>query len=511
MALEKEKEAPQITQAEEIKENSKFWFFKVVKGGDLEWKIDHRKFIEYLIKSGFRRFDINDDFIFVKIKQRIIYEVTITRVQDEVIQYIKTLEENDLDGISIEELLSKFYTSPATYFNRIKLSMLGIEKNLKLNTDTKDSGFIFYSNCFVKCTAAGYRDYPYTELYGHVFRNQIKQRKFNTCSPEGMFKQFVFNISGKNEQRFEALQTMIGSLLHSFYETKMKAVNLTDSTISDNAEGRTGKTLLGRAISYIKNVCEISGKDFDPTNKHKYSTAKLDTQIVFLNDLRKRFDFESLFNDISDAITVDQKNMQPFTIRAKMLIAANDTFRIEGASAKDRVIEFELADHYSADFSPQDEFGVWFFRDWTENDWLSFDNFMMGCLTLYLKNGVIEADSINLDKRKQIQYTNSDVVEFLDEKIKKGELRCGIDYDKSLLHVEFIQQYPDYSNDKWLKASGNFTRYLKTYASYSPELRGTMKERRSAGKSYIRWEKIGDQQTDIFSQKQDNQLNGLPF
>jgi len=498
MALEKEIEAPLIKKAEGTKENIKFWFFKVVnKSGELEWKIDHRKFILHLLKSGFRRFDINDDFIFVKIRHRIIHEVTITSIQDEVIHYIETLSQNELDGITTEELLSKFYTSPAIYFNRIKLSMLGAEKNLKLITDTKDSGFIFYSNCFVKCTASGYQAYAYTELYGHVFRDQIKQRRFNTFSPEGMFKQFVFNISGKNEQRFEALKTMIGYLLHSFYETKMKAVNLTDSTISDNAEGRTGKTLLGRAISYIKNVCEISGKDFDPTNKHKYSTAKLDTQIVFLNDLRKRFDFESLFNDISDAITVDQKNLQPFTIRAKMLIAANDTFRVEGASAKDRVIEFELANHYSADFSPQDEFGVWFFRDWDEDEWLSFDNFMMGCLTLYLKNGVVEADSINLEKRKQIQHTNSDVVEFLDEKIKNGELRCGTDYDKNSLHIEFIKKYPDYINDKWLKSTANFTKYLKTYASYSSELRGQMKERRSDGKSLIRWERQVNKQADL--------------
>ena len=81
MALEKEIEAPQIKKAEAKKENIKFWFFKVVnKSGELEWKIDHRKFILHLLKSGFRRFDINDDFIFVKIRHRIIHEVTITSI-----------------------------------------------------------------------------------------------------------------------------------------------------------------------------------------------------------------------------------------------------------------------------------------------------------------------------------------------------------------------------------------------------------------------------------------------
>lgn len=472
------------------KKDSDFWFSRVLnKSGEIEWKIDHRKFIEHLLASGFRRFDISDNFIFIKIKDRIIDEVTITRIQDEVIKHIKALSKNGLGEISREELLSKFYISPGIYFNRIKLSMLGLEDNLTLNADTKDSGFIFYANCFVKCTSYGYETHPYEELDGYVFRNQIKNRNFRRFSSKGMFEKFVFNIADKNDQRFLALQTMIGYLLHSYYETKMKAVNLTDSSISENAEGRTGKTLLGRATAHIKNVCEISGKDFDPTNKHKYSTAKLDTQIIFLNDLKKRFDFESLFNDISDSITIDCKNMQPFTIRAKMLIASNDTFRIEGASAKDRVIEFELANHYSLEFSPEDEFGVWFFRDWDENEWLSFDNFMVGCLSLYLKHGVIEAESINLNKRKQIQHTNIDVVEFLDEKIKNGELRRGTDYDKSLLHSEFLQKYPDYTNDHSLKRTSNFTKYLKTYATYSTELGGSTKERRSDGRSLILFEK----------------------
>jgi len=63
--------------------------------------------------------------------------------------------------------------------------------------------------------------------------------------------------------------------------------------------------------------------------------------------------------------------------------------------------------------------------------------------------------------------------------------------------VEFIKKYPDYINDKWLKSTANFTKYLKTYASYSSELRGQMKERRSDGKSLIRWERQVNKQADL--------------
>lgn len=502
-------ETETLTAIEQAKNEAKnpnadyqvFWFFEIVSKGDLKWKIDHLKLIGFLRSIGYRRFDIGKDFIFTQIIDRVIDEVTVTQIQDMVMDYIERLpyfmnEDEELQhesGITRNQLLSKFYTSPAIYFNERKLSTLGVEPGLQMNFDTKDSSFIYYENGFVKCSSDGYRLHPYKELDGYIFKNQIKNRNFKKHSPEGMFRQFVFNVAGQNEQRFLALQTMIGYLLHGFFETKMKAVNLTDSSISDVAEGRTGKTLLGKGISQIKNACEIPGKDFDPTNKHKYATASLDTQIIFLNDLRKKFNFESLFNDISEAITVDRKNLQPFQIRVKMLIAANDTFRIEGASAKDRVIEFELSEHYHAEFSPAEEFGCWFFTDWDQDEWLSFDNFMMDCIVQYLNKGVVEAPPINLDKRKQIQHTNRDFVEFMEDKIKSGEIKKGIDYDKRELHEQFLESYPEYKEDRWLKRTSNFVKYLKTFASFSEVLKGKISERKSNGLSFIKFKKIEDE------------------
>ncbi len=338
-----------------------FWYSELAnKSGDKRWKIDHRKLIGFIHKNGFRRFDIGTEYIFVRIRNKVIEEVQVTTIQDEVMKYVNDVPVEKLtkSGISKTELVGKFYTSPAIFFNERKLSLLGTENGMIFNSDTKEACFIYYLNGFVKCTSDGYELQNYKYLDRHIFRNQVKDREFQQHSSEGMFSTFVYNISEKNDIRFEALQTMIGYLQHGYFNTKMKAVNLTDSSISDVAEGRTGKTLLGYAIAKIKNLCEIPGKDFDPANKHKYATASLDTQIVFLNDLRKHFNFESLFNDISDSITVDRKNLQPFQIKVKMLISSNSTFRVEGASAKDRVMEFELSDHYSNKFSPKDEFNV---------------------------------------------------------------------------------------------------------------------------------------------------------
>lgn len=401
-----------------------FWFSEPSSRGP-KWKVDHRKFIGYLQSQGFRRFDIGKDYIFIGMDEKVIDEVTITYIQDEIIKYINELDKEILEetGIERETLLYKFYASPGTYFNERKLSMLGPEPDLTFNKDTKEHCFIYYQNGFVRCSADGYQLQPYSKLDNYIFKNQLKDRKFEKHSADGIFKKFVLNIAGQDETRFLALRTMIGYLLHGY--------------------------------------------------------------------------FENLFNDISDSITVDRKNMQPFSIRAKMLISANDTFRVEGSSAKDHVIEYELSDHYSADYSPQDEFGLWFFTDWSENEWLSFDNFMMESICLYLKHGVIEAPSINLEKRKKIQHTNIDFVSFMDEKIEKGEIKRGFDYNKQQLHSEFLDNFPEYREDRWLKRSANFTKWLKIYASYSSELKVKITERRSNNENLIRFELTKNEQPQL--------------
>lgn len=474
--------------------SKKFWYAELDKEGNYKsCKIDHKKYIEFIHSLGYRRFDQGNDFFFVRIKNKVIEEVKKHRIKDEVIHYIEKLPEEFLKNskVSRHDLLAKFYTSPAIYFSELKFSLLMPEVDLILNEDTKGESFIYYQNGFVACTASGYELKPYNLLNRHIWKNQIKEREFFKYSREGMFAKFVFNISGQKEDRYAALKTLIGYCLHSYYESKLKAINLTDSTISDVAEGRTGKTLLGRGIEKIKNLCEISGKDFDPTNKHKYQDCRLDTQIVFLNDIKKNFRFENLFNDISDHITVDQKNLQPFNIKAKMLISSNDTFRAEGASAKDRLIEFELSEHYNNDYSPADEFGQWFFTEWSSEEWSSFDNFMMSCISDYLKLGVVEAKSINLGKRKQIEHTNKEFVAWMDEKIETGYIKPEFDYDKKDLHNEFLEAYPEYKEEKWLKRQSNFSKYLKTYAANSETLSNKVDERRTNGKDFIKFHEHG--------------------
>ncbi|MFW5871611.1 MAG: hypothetical protein ACOCUT_00745, partial [bacterium] len=149
-----------------------------------------------------------------------------------------------------------------------------------------------------------------------------------------------------------------------------------------------------------------------------------------------------------------------------------------GASARDRIVEFELAQHYSDQFSPEQEFKQWFFVDWKEKEWQAFDNFMVECIRLFLEHGLLTPKSLNLENRKLLNETNQDFVDFIESRLVHNPAQVeneldgkvyicpGIAFCKKSLHTNFLQEYPEYESDKYLKKQQIFTRWLKAFAGY---------------------------------------------
>ncbi|HEY1037760.1 MAG TPA: DUF6371 domain-containing protein, partial [Bacteroidia bacterium] len=471
---------PEIISKDKLKDESLLVpFYKPVFKFDKETDkrtigdviINYRAWTELLLSFGFRRFDLeNMEYVFVKIDKQVIAEVTITQIQDFFINYLNQLPAQLPDGVFREMLLDKFYKNPAHYFCESRLSLLKNETIFQFNKDTKEAAFIYFNNGFVKVNKEGWKLFDYTQLSGYIWKNQIIDREFShvdlgELGGDNMpyFAKFMFQISGRNMERLTALCSIIGYNLHSYFETKLKATVLTDSSISEDAEGRTGKTLLTKCFEKIKRYIEIPGKEFDPSEKYKYSKCALDTQIVHINDAKQYFNFEVLYNDITEGITVDKKNKHPFNIRVKIILSTNKTVKIDGASSKDRSIEFELADHYNEKYSPKDEFEHWFFTDWNKEEWNLFDNFMMYCLNVYFNFSLIQPKELNLSKRKLLDHTCQEFVEFMaGETIKFGER-----YDRKEMHDRFLNAYPDMKDDKYRKQLKVFTNWLVMYSEYT--------------------------------------------
>jgi hypothetical protein len=180
-----------------------------------------------------------------------------------------------------------------------------------------------------------------------------------------------------------------------------------------------------------------------------------------LNDITKHFELESVYNDITENISIEGKNKKPFHIIVKMIICSNRPLEVNSGSDKDRVVEFEFSDFFSEKLSPQDHFGQWFFTDWNSLEWHRFDNFMLECVQMYLSRGIISPTNENLSKRKLVNQTNEDFLTFMEMK----DIKPNFEYDKKALFNDFKNAYPDWNNSKF--SQRRFTAWLRIFGQFS--------------------------------------------
>ena len=100
------------------------------------------------------------------------------------------------------------------------------------------------------------------------------------------------------------------------------------------------------------------------------------------------------------------------------------------------------------------------FSDWSESEWLKFDNFMINCVQYYLKNGLVKHDFNNLEVRKFIKETSFEFYEWSQD---TENMPMNIRLDKAELFTKFCNEYQDYK--KWLSQK-KFTQWLEGFGKY---------------------------------------------
>lgn len=486
-------------------------FYKAVfKAGEIvDVVIVNVKYIELLYSWGYRRYDIGEEFVFIKITDNVIKKVTNQQILDELIDHINSLpEEIEDEGnnkIKKHLLKEKIFKSPQNYNSDQKLAQLKNKEELILNLDTKNECFIYFKNGFVLCTKDSWDLKPYSDLTNYIWENQIIKRDFvkehiegNNIKSLSVFARFMYNASGNkiapdlHQRRFESLCSIAGYMLSSFMDIKLKAMIFTDSTIDEAANGRTGKTLFGEMFSHLKSFTEIPGKEFDPRDKNKYDLVEADTQVVFINDAKKNLPFELLYNDITEGMKVRKLYKTPFVLKTKVCISTNKTIKIEGGSSEDRCIEFEFSDYYKPGFGPDNEFGHRFFTEWDDYQWTQFYNFMMFCLSLYIGCGIIKPENINLNRRKLLDGTNPDFVYFMDKKTgiisedtNTKLIPSGEEFSKHEFYSEFLIENPEYSEPQNKMNLTKFTKWVQAYVKFDKRF-GEYADRRSGSNSWYK-------------------------
>lgn len=373
------------------------------------------------------------------------------------------------------DVLEVFTKGVNTYTTAKKLEFLPTVKSIS-DKDPKDCAWFYYMNTAVKVSASCITIIPYSSLTHPIWKNRILNRDFVLpSSSQGQFFRFMFLISKQDSDRFLALQTDLGYLLHRYNDPSLpKAIILYDEKISidGSANGGTGKGLLAQAIGYCKSLEVIDGQQIKGESRFKNQRFDITTDVILFDDVTKKFSLDDFKSMTTTGLTIEKKGKDeihlPFKDAPKIMVTSNYTVSGPGGVTDSRRrCEFEVANYFDDIRTPIDEFGNLFFDEWNEDEWNRFDLLMMENAQAFLLNGLIEATPISLVNNNLICCTNPEFRMF-----SKRDFTTDQWLDKDLLFSKFKSEYPIHIGlsphlfTKWIKEYGKI--YGLLYDSKNP-------------------------------------------
>mgnify|MGYP003636206648 FL=1 len=431
-------------------------------------KIVHILFKTFLEENGFYKFcpEGNKNYVFVKVTNNLIDHTSEKEIKDFILNHLI-----QLDDLSIYN----YFADHVRYFKEDFLTLLATI-DIYFIEDTKDVSYLYYRNCAVKITNHSVEPIDYIDLGGYVWKDHVIDRKFTICESNSVYGKFISRICGDDISRVKTMESTIGFMMHGYKNLSYcPAVILNDEIISDNPEGGTGKGLFMNALSQMKKLVVIDGKQFAFERSFPYQLVSADTQILCFDDVKKHFDFERLFSVVTEGLTLEKKNKDavkiPFSKSPKIAITTNYAIKGSGNSFARRKWEIELHQHFNKDHTPLDEFGKHFFADWNDDEWCNFDNYMVSCISNYLSTGLVKSQFVNLKTRQLSAETSHDFIEWcglVEGHIKNSSLEIGAKLMKQDLYFDFIGEYPDYApKAKMTISRTRFYKWLVSYALYT--------------------------------------------
>lgn len=385
--------------------------------------------------------------------------------------FLKIVYENDIKDFVLNfieestfpEMVAVYnhVTGNLKYFQRNYLSLL-CSKEIKTMKDSAEICYLFYKNGVLKIDKQGKELLPYESIDLCVWEGQIIKRDYlQSDHHDCEYRTFIWNISGQNRAKYKAFQTVIGYLMHSYKtNSNNKAIIFNDEIISENPNGRSGKGLFWNALKNLKKVQDLDGKLFDFGKSFPYQSVSTDCQILVFDDVKKNFQFESLFSVITEGISIEYKGKDaiklPVTESPKIIITTNYTIQGDSASFNARKYEVEMSSHYNEKYTPKDEFKHELFTDWDDKEWAKFDSYMAECVSIYLRLGLVEMPTVNLEYRKITNEIGSECFNFFENVGRNEWLKTKELFD------EFLINYPE--KKKFFtqnKLTSNFKKYAK--------------------------------------------------
>lgn len=293
----------------------------------------------------------------------------------------------------------------------------------------------------------------------------------------------------------------IGYLMHRYkQESRAWAPFVMDNVIgdSDQCNGRSGKSLMFRALGHFTKMLKLSGRNpkfFD--NQFCFEMVNRHQTFVVIDDCDKYLPFRQFYDNITSDITINAKNVKSYNLNymeaPKFVFTTNYVPRDFDTSSVARMLFVVFSDYYHVktdenDYletrSVHDDFGKDLFSSaYTEKEWEADINFVMQCVRFYLSVArqpvKIQPRLENIIFRRHIQEMSEGFRDWAESFFSVDENGQGENLNKKLVKAEIFEAYKRHSG-QFKVTMPKFTRNLKSFCftcdyidSYNPpELTG---------------------------------------
>jgi DNA primase len=513
--MRKFNEQGKLEMAQQLFKEEQFWDEQEKESRDGSIKktlvFDYVNAMNFLQRRGFYRYEMRSgEKVLIQIENRVLKGIDHTDVKDYTKNFCREFKRLDV--------LNMLMRGGPQYLGPEKLSNLDLNRP-PVERATPEKQCLFFRDKIWEITAEGIKELNYGQFTEFVWTEKIIKHNAKLLPPllevtpltpelrkklpEGYdeietgkffidysaesknshFLSFLLNASnfvwrktkegkeiGLDEQFLNARHivnklTAIGYLLHDYKDdNELKAIIAMDGRLSEvgASNGRSGKSLMGVALSHMLPQVVIDGKNKKlDDDSFRYHEVTEKTKNLFFDDVRANFDFESLFQVITGAMTVNQKSGLRFTLRKeespKILVTTNHAINGIGSSFNDRQSYVVFSDFYNDDWKPVNDFGCAFFSEWDAEQWNLFYNLMATALMLYFRSkqngwsgtkrlGIVPPPMEDVEKRKLRQtmgenfLTWADAYFFWDDKNKAGNLNQRL--LRKELNDDFLNENP---------------------------------------------------------------------
>lgn len=280
------------------------------------------------------------------------------------------------------------------------ISRIPLLDTTKLLDSTKDYSYKFFKNVWVAIRPDGVIHNTYEYIGDRlIWEPQLLDRNFEIeeLNPEGLYYQFLDLSIGVTTYLYK----VIGYLTHEHKDpANAYMIMLTESCPNPKQGGGTGKNIFTNLIGSATSLKNIAGSQVQLNEK--FLQAWNYERVMAVHDLPKRFNI-GFFKELSSGsgtlkkLFHDEESL-PSSMMPKFVFTTNFSYDDSDGGIKRRLIPVEFSNFFTKVGGVDRHFSKMFPHDWSPEDWLQYDNFIIKAIQMYLQgNGKLEPNPLTED------------------------------------------------------------------------------------------------------------------